>query len=141
MNFITRLDQILSEAVEPEYKAAVAIVQKGTNKWLLGLSTANDDRKNKWCFPGGHIHRGESPEDAAVRECREETGVKSKAVGDAFRRQDKKNVAFVHCKVKGTVKFDMNNEFVAVGFFTVREMRALELYKNVKDLIKRVQSC
>jgi ADP-ribose pyrophosphatase YjhB (NUDIX family) len=28
-----------------------------------------------WMFPGGHMERGETPEDAAVRELAEETGV------------------------------------------------------------------
>src|SRR5882762_4156953 len=29
----------------------------------------------KWCFPGGHVEEYESPDEAAVRETREETGL------------------------------------------------------------------
>jgi ADP-ribose pyrophosphatase YjhB (NUDIX family) len=141
IDFDSRLELVLEAECDKEFKSAVAVVQKGLKQWLLGLSTATDDRKNTWCFPGGHIHRGEAPEKAAVRECREETGVRVKAVDDAFRYGGKREVAFVHCKVKGNVNFKNNSEFVALGFFTVREMRGLKLYKNVKDLIKRVQSC
>lgn len=32
--------------------------------------------KRKWMFPGGRIEKGESPEDAARREIKEELGVK-----------------------------------------------------------------
>ncbi len=141
VDFGSRLELVLEAECDKEFKSAVAVVQKGLNKWLLGLSTATDDRKNTWCFPGGHIHRGEAPEKAAARECREETGVRVKSVGDAFRYGNKREVAFVHCKVRGNVNLKNNGEFVALGFFTVREMRGLKLYKNVKDLIKRVQSC
>tara|TARA_R100000008_G_scaffold83295_1_gene68543 strand:- start:353 stop:754 length:402 start_codon:yes stop_codon:yes gene_type:complete len=28
---------------------------------------------NKWCYPGGQLERGETPEQAAVRETKEET--------------------------------------------------------------------
>jgi len=31
--------------------------------------------KDAWCLPKGVIEKGESPEQAAVRECREETGL------------------------------------------------------------------
>jgi 8-oxo-dGTP pyrophosphatase MutT (NUDIX family) len=34
-----------------------------------------------WVYPKGHIEPGESPEDAAVREVREEAGVTARIVG------------------------------------------------------------
>jgi 8-oxo-dGTP pyrophosphatase MutT (NUDIX family) len=30
--------------------------------------------RNEWVFPKGHLERGEEPQDAALREVREETG-------------------------------------------------------------------
>ena len=35
---------------------------------------AGCDHPGEWCFPGGGIEPGETPEDAAARECREEIG-------------------------------------------------------------------
>lgn len=29
----------------------------------------------QWCFPGGHVEDGESPKEAAIRECHEEAGI------------------------------------------------------------------
>ena len=40
----------------------------------LYLKRAGDDHAGEWCFPGGSIEPGETPEQAAIRECREEIG-------------------------------------------------------------------
>lgn len=140
LEFDKRLELILEEEFDGEYKAAVAIVQD-RDRWLLGLAkNTHDDRNNKWCHPGGGIKRGETPEKAAVREAREETGVRCKAVGKAFSMANRKGVAFVHCKVTSRDQdLDNNSEFAALGFFTLREMRSLKLYQNVKSLIERVK--
>lgn len=38
------------------------------------------DRNGYWVFPKGHIEPGETPEAAAVREVREETGIEAQVV-------------------------------------------------------------
>lgn len=135
-SFADQLSSILEEITSTDYKAAVGIVQY-KDRWLLGLSTATDDRKNKWAFPGGHLKPKETPEQGAVREVREETGVICKAVGDAFSIPARKGVAFVHCKATNP-DLDNNHEFAALGWFDVYEMRSLKLYSNVRSLIDRV---
>lgn len=130
------LDQILSEASVGSYKSAVAIV-KCRDKYLLGLSSAHDDRRMKWCFPGGHIQRGENPKRAATREAKEEMGVNCVATGDIIDLDSKPNVAFILCKASTISQpLKKNHEFVAVGWFRESEMRQLKLYSNVKTLIK-----
>lgn len=42
-------------------------------------------RLGRWMPPGGHIHDDETPEDAARRECKEETGLDVEILGDASR--------------------------------------------------------
>lgn len=130
----------LIEAVQEEYdfKSAVGIVQH-KDKWLLGLSTATDDRENRWCFPGGGIQRGEGPKQAVVREVFEETGLRVKVVGDVVKHSSKPNVAFYHCKLTSQKqKFDMSKEFKALGWFKLNDMRGLKLHANVKQLISKV---
>ena len=49
------------------------------NKFLLGKRT-NKPLKNKWCFSGGRILKGESPIKAVYRKLKEETGLNKKDV-------------------------------------------------------------
>jgi 8-oxo-dGTP diphosphatase len=55
--------------------AAIVTTTKGV---LVGRRS---DRNPPWTFPSGTIESGESPEDAAVRETREETGLGVRAEG------------------------------------------------------------
>jgi 8-oxo-dGTP pyrophosphatase MutT (NUDIX family) len=123
-----------------DFTAAVGIV-RCRDKWLLGLSKAEDDRSGKWCFPGGGIKPGETPEKAAAREAREETGVKCKAVSGPIKDKRKGFVAFVPCRTNSTdlKTLKPNHEFASLGFFTVKEMKSLKLYPNVLDLIERAK--
>ena len=40
-------------------------------------------RLERWMPPGGHVDEDETPEDAAKRECKEETNLDVEIVGDA----------------------------------------------------------
>lgn len=135
-NYRLLLDKILSEASKGSYSSSVAII-KCRDKYLLGLSNAKDDRKMRWCFPGGHIQRGETPNRAAVREAKEETGVKCVASGDIIDLDSKPNVAFILCKATTISQpLKKNHEFIALGWFRESEMKQLKLHDNVKTLIK-----
>jgi len=79
------------------HTSAVAVPIKG-DQVLLGKAITEDDRDGKWCFPGGGIKDGERPTTAAARECREETGVKTKPVSDVFHAHNMPHVAFVVCE-------------------------------------------
>jgi 8-oxo-dGTP diphosphatase len=60
---------------EPEVAAAVVTSRLGV---LVGRRR---DRNPPWTFPSGKIKAGESPQDAAVRETHEETGLRVRATG------------------------------------------------------------
>jgi 8-oxo-dGTP diphosphatase len=44
-------------------------------KILLIKRSAKTSRSGQWCFPGGGIKENESPEDACIREAKEETSL------------------------------------------------------------------
>ena len=119
-------------------ESVVGIVQSA-NHWLLGLSTANDDRHNKWVFPGGHIKRNESFEKAVVREVYEETHIKCTPNKTQIILPNKPTIAFLHCKAVGQKIPIANDEFIIVGWFTINEMKGLKLYSNVMTLINKVK--
>ncbi len=61
---------------------AIAVVEHdGT--FLVGQRPAGVALAGYWEFPGGKVEPGETPAEAAVRECYEETGVEC-VVGEAY---------------------------------------------------------
>jgi 8-oxo-dGTP diphosphatase len=61
-------------ANEPETPIAVAVVRQ-SGQVLIGKRPPDVPLGGFWEFPGGKVHEGEAPAAAAVRECREETGL------------------------------------------------------------------
>jgi len=64
--------------------ASVFVINPITKKILL----VHHKKFNKWVQPGGHIESNETPEEAAIREVYEETGIKIKLLGNRFPRED-----------------------------------------------------
>lgn len=80
------------EEKRPKIGVGVLVVKDG--KVLLG-KRKNAHGEGRWCFPGGHLEFNESPEDCALREVLEETGlsVKNPKLGpytnDVFEKENK----------------------------------------------------
>lgn len=60
--------------LDPKLAVAIVIVREG--KVLMGLRADGTRQSGKWSIPAGFVDRGESVEDAAVREMAEETGLR-----------------------------------------------------------------
>ena len=59
---------------------AVAVVEHN-DLFLIGKRPPGVVLAGFWEFPGGKVFQGESAEEAAVRECREETGIEVEVLG------------------------------------------------------------
>jgi 8-oxo-dGTP diphosphatase len=55
-------------------KVAVGVVVEKDGMIVLGRRN-HEPQIGRWCFPSGYIDAGEAPEDAAIREVEEETGL------------------------------------------------------------------
>ena len=67
-------------ATGPETPIAVAVVRQ-SGRVLIGKRPPEAPLGGLWEFPGGKVCQGERPEAAAVRECREETGLEIRLEG------------------------------------------------------------
>lgn len=72
-----------SASIKPHQQIAVAVVERD-GKFLAGLRASGQVLAGLSEFPGGKIHTGEMPADAAARECLEETGI-AIIVGDIYQ--------------------------------------------------------
>lgn len=86
-----------------ETRVAVAVVEHD-GRFLVGERPSGVALAGYAEFPGGKIAANETPEDAAVRECLEETGIAVAAVGQHPQvhqtyKHGRLHLFFVRCKV------------------------------------------
>ncbi len=67
-------------------RIVIAVVED-EGRYLIGLRPEGAPLAGLWEFPGGKIEEGETPREAAARECREETGLEIQ-VGKEYPQVD-----------------------------------------------------
>ncbi|MBR3198685.1 MAG: NUDIX domain-containing protein [Bacilli bacterium] len=130
-----------------KHYCASAFVINPENKTLLLVKHSDYD---KWVQPGGHIEDEENPEEAAIREVYEETGIKITLKGEHFPREDdlirplgiqcnrKKDgtrfIDIIYWGVPNNVDAELhkNNESIEIGWFTRAELDRLPIFPDVK---------
>ncbi len=70
------------EKIKKHFCVSVFVYDKNNKKFLL----VHHKKMNIWVQPGGHVEENEDPEEAAIREVYEETGVKIKLIGKRIPR-------------------------------------------------------
>lgn len=127
--------------LERQYCASAYTIDFENKKVLLMYNK----KLNKWLQPGGHIEKSEIPEETAIRETFEETGIKIKIIGPSFDNQKYQPIAIEHYinKVGDMIDIQfvaipetkelLNNENNKTVWFSIDN---LEKEENIEDDIK-----
>jgi 8-oxo-dGTP diphosphatase len=79
-------------------------------------------KRNGWEMPGGRVEEGETPEEAAIREVKEEAGCEFRPLARRDRRDGYVFVGQVSCPVRGAeMEWDLFSNLPAQLAFTADE--------------------
>lgn len=110
---------------------------------------ARHDRRGRlvWSLPKGHLEGGETPEDAAVREVEEETGIRGTVLAPlgtidfwfvADQRRVHKTVHHFLLEAEGGELSDADVEVVEVAWVALADVPATLAYADERRLISLV---
>lgn len=127
--------------INPENKKVLLVKHKDFNKWLQ---------------PGGHIEDNETPEEAAIREVYEETGIKTTLIGQHFPREDdlirplgiqcnrKENgdrmidILYVGTPNNPNEPLKLNDESADIGWFSRHDLEEMSVFPDVKISVDHI---
>jgi 8-oxo-dGTP pyrophosphatase MutT (NUDIX family) len=126
----------------------LVIDSTGTKGLLIGRRDLKDQNRERllWSLPKGHIEEGETPEQAAVREVQEETGIESEIAKElgvinfwfmAGGNRIHKTVHHYLFKETGGKLAPQLAEVDDVGWFPLNEIVELLAYPDEKKLIAK----
>jgi 8-oxo-dGTP diphosphatase len=125
----------------PTIVAAAVVIESG--RVLLTRRAEGQHLAGLWEFPGGKLEQGESPEQALVRECREECGIEIKVaeiLDVTFHRYPETDVLllFYRCSlVSGEVR---HLQVADHAWVAPKELDRYELPPADVRVIARIQS-
>jgi diadenosine hexaphosphate hydrolase (ATP-forming) len=97
--------------------------------------------RGEWVFPKGWIDPGETPEQAAIREAREETGIQAqivRTVGNASYQADgeDRDVAYFLMRVVDSPEW-VEHAGIDAASFPVDEVASVLSFDNIRELWDR----
>jgi len=150
---------INKNSLEKHFTASALIIDK--NKVLL----VNHKKLGVWLYPGGHIEANETPEQAVIREVKEETGLNVEIIGkkDEKLADQKNGISVLYnpyvmlcelvgnhyhndiifcCRIIGGKNKYIHNpsEADGIGFFGKKDLKNIKLFPNFRKLLEKVLS-
>ncbi len=105
---------------------------------MLLIKRAVEPHKGHWCPPGGFIEEGESPEEAAVREVKEETGldvnVRAK-LGEVLGPVTGRYLGVFLCAFEGGALEPSKAEVSDVRWYPYEELHRLRMPLFIMDFL------
>lgn len=132
-----------------EETSAGGLVVDRTGSHLRAALIARHDRRGRlvWSLPKGHLEEGETPEDAAIREVEEETGIRGRVLAPlgvidfwfiAENRRIHKTVHHYLMEASGGELSDEDAEVVEVAWFPLTDVRERLAYADERRLLDRL---
>ncbi len=125
-------------------KSCGAVIINREGKILLIRQNAGH-----WDFPKGHVEKGETEEETALREVEEETGLKVKLL-DGFRETinyevkdhvPKEVVFFAALTGENPVITNQQEEVSDSGFFTAEEAEKTITFEKNREILQKAMKC
>jgi len=137
-----------AKRVDEVSAGGLVIDESGTKGLLIGRRDLKDASRERllWSLPKGHIEAGETPEQAAIREVAEETGIQSEISRElgiidfwfmAGGKRIHKTVHHYLFREVGGVLAPQVSEVDDVGWFPLDEIISLLAYPDEKKLIAK----
>jgi len=132
-----------------EETSAGGLVVDRSGDLLRAALIARHDRRGRlvWSLPKGHLEAGETPEDAAIREVEEETGIRGRVLAPlgvidfwfiAENRRIHKTVHHYLMEASGGELSDEDAEVVEVAWFPLTDIRDRLAYADERRLLDRL---
>ena len=140
--------RVYARRVDEVSAGGLVIDSTGTKGLLIGRRDLKDQTRERllWSLPKGHIEEGETPEQAAIREVQEETGIESEIARElgvidfwfmAGGNRIHKTVHHYLFKEVGGRLAPQITEVDDVGWFPLNEIIELLAYPDEKKLIAK----
>lgn len=125
----------------------VGVLIRSNERYLL-MKRHNSHGEGTWSPPGGHLEFGETLEQCAIRETREETSLLIEDVvfvgisNDFFIAEDKHYITIwmEAKKIKGDAKINSPDELTEIGWFKLNELPD-PLFLPLEKLINKNYYC
>jgi ADP-ribose pyrophosphatase YjhB (NUDIX family) len=117
--------------LDPKVGAAVLAEKEGQ---VVLVKRKMDPAKGSWCIPGGFMEMGETPQETASRECKEETGLEVEITDlvDVYYYEDYRGsgilILYKGKVTGGTIQAGDDTE--AAGFFGPDELPENIVFKS-----------
>ncbi|MFA7169797.1 MAG: NUDIX hydrolase [Candidatus Paceibacterota bacterium] len=147
-----------NDELEKHFTASALIIDEDNRVLLL-----HHKKLGVWLYPGGHVEKNETPDQAVLREVKEETGLEVEIIGerDQSLADIDVDVSVLYvpyvvlceligdhyhndivylCKISGNdrdIKYN-KDEATDINFFDLEGLNDIELFPNFRRLLEKV---